>query len=304
MASPTISGYTTVYNPIKMRYPFIQTIKSLLLFCDEVVVVDAGSTDGTISHIKEFGDRVKLYIEPVNFNHPRWAIHIDGYLKAKAREKCTSDVLFQIDCDELLCKNDILKTRYYATILDDSRPLIAFPVIEFWGSTSRIRADINPFKPRMSINHKDITHGIPVDALCVDETDHEYPKPFLSDTCNYISKSTKLSIPCAANQDISKNPLIYHLSWLDIGRKIRHYRSFWHNFHKSMYALDNNDTSDTNVMFDKPWSEVTDEDINEYEQLLLQNGPRIFHTKKGIWHGYTTNFNDPLPELLQEWIQN
>ena len=44
---PTLSGYTTTYNCVKQAYPFKQCIESMLQFCDEVCVVDGGSTDGT-----------------------------------------------------------------------------------------------------------------------------------------------------------------------------------------------------------------------------------------------------------------
>jgi glycosyltransferase involved in cell wall biosynthesis len=48
---PTISGYVTVYNAVKQQYPFVQCIKSMLEFCDEVCVVDGGSTDGTLDNL-------------------------------------------------------------------------------------------------------------------------------------------------------------------------------------------------------------------------------------------------------------
>ena len=48
---PTVSGYTTTYNAVKQEYPFIQCITSMLAFCDEVCVVDGGSTDGTLDSL-------------------------------------------------------------------------------------------------------------------------------------------------------------------------------------------------------------------------------------------------------------
>ena len=43
----TISGYTTTKDVIDMGYPWKESIRSMLGFCDEVVVVDGGSKDGT-----------------------------------------------------------------------------------------------------------------------------------------------------------------------------------------------------------------------------------------------------------------
>ena len=48
MKQGTISGYTTTYQCLQRHYPVKECVRSLLGFCDEVVVVDAGSTDGTI----------------------------------------------------------------------------------------------------------------------------------------------------------------------------------------------------------------------------------------------------------------
>ena len=39
---PTLSGYTTTLDCIKNQYPWKQSIKSMLEFCDEVVVLDGG----------------------------------------------------------------------------------------------------------------------------------------------------------------------------------------------------------------------------------------------------------------------
>jgi hypothetical protein len=49
----TISGYTTSKNVISSDYPWKESIESLLNFCDEVVVVDGGSDDGSYEELKE-----------------------------------------------------------------------------------------------------------------------------------------------------------------------------------------------------------------------------------------------------------
>lgn len=47
----TVSGYITTYNCVKQEYPFEQCIRSMLQFCDEVCVVDGGSTDTTFDRL-------------------------------------------------------------------------------------------------------------------------------------------------------------------------------------------------------------------------------------------------------------
>ena len=53
---PTVSGYTTTLNCVDNGYPFVESIKSMLGFCDEVVVLDGGSTDTTWEKLEELKD--------------------------------------------------------------------------------------------------------------------------------------------------------------------------------------------------------------------------------------------------------
>ncbi len=323
----SISGYTTTHNCIDMGYPFIQCLESLLGFCEEVVVVDAGSNDGTIEALRKLSAtdaRVKVYVEPVDFSHPRWAIHMDGYLKAKARSYCTSKYCWQTDTDEFVAQEDYPKIRILPSILEGypEYPILFLPMAEFWGSFQRIRADFFTWKQRFSINDKRITHGIPTIHRVLDQAGNEYPRPFDSDSCNYIWADTREEIRSLVpskverwdmsaeeyaahfNQSIEALPTVLHLSWLNLDRKIRHYRKFWPKFHASMYNLEKVDSPERNVMFNKAWAEVTDEDIEKKAQELDALGPRSFHTKMSTdKKGSTMPFLRPIPEKLVKWAE-
>src|SRR3990167_7696911 len=90
-----ISGYTTTYNA--MNYPFEECIKSMLGFCEEVVVLDGVSDDGTWEKLEELAkqdSRVKLYQNQFDWeNEPT----IDGMQKAYARALCENEYLWQQD---------------------------------------------------------------------------------------------------------------------------------------------------------------------------------------------------------------
>src|SRR5262249_42499798 len=100
-------------------------------------------------------------------------------------------------------------------------------------------------------------------------------------------------------------PYVLHVSWFDLRRKIEHYREFWPKFHASMYNLAEPDTAERNVMFDKPWSMVTDEDIVIKADQLKLIGPRTFHTKLNPEKkGNTIPYVRPIPQALTLWAKS
>lgn len=310
-----------------MHYPFVECIRSLLGFCDEVVVADAGSSDGTLDVLRNLqreNPALKVFVEPVDFSHPRWAIYQDGYLKAKARAHCSGDYCWQADTDEIVAQEDFARIRQLTQVVGDTK-LLMLPMIEFWGSLDKVRADFFPWKPRFSVNDKRITHGIPNRHKLFDASGHPYPRPFDSDTCNYIYRDTgedvKIVIPISGSLEevgrldqeafesffyecLDELPAVFHVSWLDLSRKIRHYQKFWKRFHASMYNLDLADTAEGNVMFEKPWCEVSENEIALKAEELKRLGPRSFHKKLDPAHvGARFNFKRKIPESLLAWAR-
>jgi glycosyltransferase involved in cell wall biosynthesis len=324
----SISAYTTTYNCLEMEYPFEQCIESLFGFADEIVVVDAGSTDGTLERLESIAkreSRFKFVVSAVDFSHPRWAIYQDGYLKAKARNLCTAEYCWQIDSDEIVPSESYDKIWRLPELLSGFQ-LVMLPMVEFWGSFERIRGDFFAWKPRFSVNDPRITHGIPESRRLYDTSGHEYPKPYVSDSCNYMYSDTggdvSMNMPLpitdaekkvfkdATTQQIEdlyfrcldELPYVLHLSWLDFPRKIRHYQKFWQSFHASMYNMPYADTAEGNMFFDKPWSEVTEADIAKRSEDLRQLGPRNFHKKFNPKEfGISYNYTRPIPEAVRRW---
>ena len=52
----TLGGITFVHNAITYDYNYKETIDCLLSFCDKVVILDAGSTDGTAEEVSKYAD--------------------------------------------------------------------------------------------------------------------------------------------------------------------------------------------------------------------------------------------------------
>jgi hypothetical protein len=129
-----------------------------------------------------------------------------------------------------------------------------------------------------------------------------------TDSCDYIDKDTGERIPFSSfytqqvhnariaalqgntdalksyevwfNSVIEQLPGVHHYSWFNLPQKIRNYKNYWTRFWQSLYGQAQEDTSEKNMFFDKPWESVTEEDIaNLSEKLEEEMGGWIFHTK-------------------------
>jgi glycosyltransferase involved in cell wall biosynthesis len=263
---PRISGYTTAYDCIKNEYPYEESIASMLGFCDEVVVVDGGSTDGTWERLAQWASeepRLKAIQNVRDWNTKRFAV-FDGDQKAVARNYCTGDFCWQMDADEILPRADWEKVRNICKNFPKGTNLVSLPVVEYWGSKEKVRMDINPWKWRLSRNIPTITHGIPKQLRRYDNNGQLYSHQG-SDGCDYIHARTGDIVPNAnfyteeahrarlsavngnveaqnAYQEWFKHvidvlPSIRHHSWLNIERKIRTYKNYWQRHWESLYDV-------------------------------------------------------------------
>jgi len=312
---PTVSGYITTYNCEKQGYPYVQSIKSMLNFCNEVCVVDGGSTDGTfecLENIAKGDSRVKIKKIERDWSHPRHAV-FDGMQKAEARSMCTSEFCWQMDSDEIVHEEDAEKIIDLCSKFPKQIDLISLPVIEYWGGPEKVRVDIQPWKWRLSRNLPHITHGIPSQLRKYDSKGNLCAHPG-TDGCDMIHKETGDLIPhvtfhtietenlrrkaCSGdvnalstyenwfNQVVNSLPGVFHYSWYDLERKIKLYRDYWTRHWNSLYDGDLTDSEKTNMIFDLPWSKVTDAMIKEKSNLLKEKtGGWIWHSK---WTGQST----------------
>lgn len=96
----TLSIAIAVYNEEQNLALCLNSVKSI---ADEIVVVDGGSTDGSVAIAKTFTSHVIRTDNPPMF-------HIN---KQKALEKCTGDWILQMDADEIIpadLKKEIIET--------------------------------------------------------------------------------------------------------------------------------------------------------------------------------------------------
>ena len=326
---PKISGYTTVYNAASQGYPYVQSILSMLQFCDEVCVVDGGSTDGTFEKVQELSAsdaRVKLKRVERDWTHPRFAV-FDGMQKSEARDMCTGEYCWQMDCDEVVHEDDAPKISELCRKFPPNVDIISLPVTEYWGGPEKVRVDILPWKWRLSRNKKNITHGIPRHARRIDSDGHLYA--LFGDGCDMIDRDSHEVLPHVTfytseaekvrraaldgdrdaltqysewfNRVVDALPGVFHYSWFDLERKIKLYKNYWTRHWESLSGKKYEDTGESNMMFDVPWSEVTEEMIRSRASELKEKlGGWVWHKK---WDGTPTphvTVNRPQPKVMLE----
>ena len=307
--SAGLSGYTTILDCIRQNYPFEASIQSMLEFCDEVIVVDGGSSDGTWEKMELWAaeeTRLKLFRNEKDWSHPRFAV-FDGEQKAYARAQCTGDFCWQQDSDEVVHERDYEKIRKFLKSFPSMVDIVCFPVVEFWGGNEKVRMDVNPWKWRVTKNKPHVTHGIPIQFRKYDDDGNLYAA-LGTDGCDYIHSETGESLAHASfyhsdahnlrvnallgnkkaiqkyqewfSTNVETLPSVYHYSWYDLARKIRTYRDYWSAHWQSLYNIQQDDIPENNMFFDKAWKDVTEEEIEELvNELREKMGGWVFHER-------------------------
>ena len=92
------------------------------------------------------------------------------------------------------------------------------------------------------------------------------------------------------NSLITQLPGVHHYSWFDMSRKIKTYKNYWQKHWESLYDIMQEDTAENNMFFQRPWADITDEDIDELaEKLSSTMGGWVFHQP--------VDFSKPTPHL-------
>jgi glycosyltransferase involved in cell wall biosynthesis len=131
-----VSGFSFVRDAIRLDYPIVEAITSILPICDEFWVSVGISEDGTVDAIRGIGDP-RIHIIENNWD-PKYFVHgaINAQQTNMALSRCTGDWCFYLQADEVVHEKYLpVITAALNRSLSDSRVEgLLFDYIHFWGS--------------------------------------------------------------------------------------------------------------------------------------------------------------------------
>jgi hypothetical protein len=131
-----ISGFTFVRNAVKLKYPVVSAIRSVLPLVDEMIVNVGVSEDGTLELVRGIGDPKLVLFET------RWddtLVKMGAVLAQQtdlALARCTGDVGLYIQADEALHEDDYpaLRTALARLHANPRAEGLLFEYVHFYGS--------------------------------------------------------------------------------------------------------------------------------------------------------------------------
>jgi len=102
----TISAWTTITNPLKNGLPFYESMMSILPIVDEYVIIDGGSTDGSLDEYKGI-DKVRIISDDNTKMGKEWTFSQIARNFNRAFQECQGDIVINLDADYLLHEGDL-----------------------------------------------------------------------------------------------------------------------------------------------------------------------------------------------------
>lgn len=104
-----ISGFSFIRNGLKLHYPFVESIRSILPVCDEFVLVVGNSEDGTRRTVENLNNSKIKIIDTVWDESLRSGGKILAQQTNLALDAITGDWGFYLQGDEVVHENDLNK---------------------------------------------------------------------------------------------------------------------------------------------------------------------------------------------------
>lgn len=154
--SVKISGFTLVRNGVEFDYPFMESLRSLLPLCDEVVINVGKGTDSTLEQIRSLPHQEKIRIIetewPLNDPEKKKSGVILSEQTNIALNACKYDWAIYLQADEVLHEDDyseIKQSIERAHNLGNEIDAIVFQYRHFYGSYSVVQETRSAYRREM-----------------------------------------------------------------------------------------------------------------------------------------------------------
>ena len=157
-----VSGFSFVRDAVRLDFPVVEAVTSILPICDEFVIAVGQSSDGTAELIESIGsDKLKVL-------HTQWdpGLFVRGAINAQqtnlALRECTGDWAFYMQADE------VLHEKYLPVVREQMERHLAraevegllFDYVHFWGSYERYHTAHNWYGREVRV----IRNGIGIES--------------------------------------------------------------------------------------------------------------------------------------------
>ncbi|WP_028450222.1 glycosyltransferase [Chitinibacter tainanensis] len=131
-----VSGFTFLRNGSMLGYPYVESLRSLLLVCDEIVVAVGRSEDDTLEQVRAINDPRIRIVETVWNEGMAQRGYVYAQQKMIAQFNCTGDWAFYLEGDEVIHEEDAPKIRAVLEqhLHNPQVEAIAFDYHHFYGS--------------------------------------------------------------------------------------------------------------------------------------------------------------------------
>ena len=152
-----ISCFTILRDTLSQGYPFVESIISAMPLCDEFVISDGYSNDGTYEILKELAElypQIKLYRDKWMLNNKNTKENgILAEMTNIARGRCSSDYLFYIQANEVVHEKSIRQLRELPSHSRSGVEMYHLPYLLIMGKDLNFSEE---FRSRLVANKKEI----------------------------------------------------------------------------------------------------------------------------------------------------
>jgi len=235
MPQVKLSIYSSLFNVKSNKFDYKDFIAHVAAFADEVIISTIKDSDNSAKLLKSAAKKfpnVEILLTELTPDKPTF----DGALKDAALQKCSGNILLQLDGDERLGITDRAAWEYYLQLLLESSSFscIMLPSINLYKDDEHF-SDITY---KWYLHKRGLKRGV-VDFAKRPDGTHKIHGDGASDSCELLDENNRLvkSVQIVPNNNMalmdwwkiqdSQSPFIVHHGYKDLDRRAEINKNFW-----------------------------------------------------------------------------